>query len=521
MRRHAAAGREDACRVEHALEVFGRGLDTHQNGFLTRLGEHLLRIVGEEHHGAGRCARRGGQTFGNDLRRSDGFLVEDGVEQLIELGRFAAQHGGLLVDQTLAQHVHGDLDHRGARALAVAALEHPQLAVLDRELDILHVGKILLQVVLDVVQLFIYLGHDLFERGVFRLALLLADVLCLGPTLRTLDRDLLRGADAGHDVLALGVDEVLAVEDVFARGGVARECHARGGVLPHVAEDHRLHRHGRAPFGGDVVELAVEDRALVHPRTEHGADGTPELIPRIGREVFARLLLHGGLEVLDQLLQVVGRQVGVVLHAALGFLCLDDLFERIMVFFRYGFHAQHHVAVHLHETTVGVPCEARVARAFGHGLDGLVVHAQVEDRVHHAGHRGAGARTHRYQQGHLLVAELHARETLDVLHRLLDLGAQHLDDGLFAVLVIFGAHLRGDGKARRHGDAYQVHFCEVGAFAAQQFAHFAVAFGFLVAERVDPFNVCHKFFVLFYCVVNFSFSMWQMANLAKFFRFSK
>ncbi len=167
-----------------------------------------------------------------------------------------------------------------------------------------------------------------------------------------------------------------------------------------------------------------------------------------------------------------------------------------MVFFRHGFHAQYHVAVHLHEAAVGVPREARIARALGHGLHGLVVHAQVEDRVHHAGHRGAGARADRNQQRHLLVAEAHARQALDVLHRFLHFGAQHLDDGLLAVLVVFGAHLRGDGEARRYGNADQVHFCQVGTFAAEQFTHLAVSFGFLVAEGVDSFDVCHKFFFL-------------------------
>ena len=163
-----------------------------------------------------------------------------------------------------------------------------------------------------------------------------------------------------------------------------------------------------------------------------------------------------------------------------------------MILFRYGFHAQYDVAVHLHEAAVRVPCETGVARALGYGFHGLVVHAEVEDRVHHAGHRGAGARTYRHQEGHLLVAELHARQALDVLHRLLHLGAQHLDDGLLAVLVVFGAHLRGDGEARGYGNADEVHLGEVGSLAAEQLPHLAVSFGFLVAEGVDSFNVCHN-----------------------------
>ena len=494
VRGHTAACGEDAGRVEHALQVLGRGLDAHQDGLLARCGEHLLGVLGEEYHRTRSGTRRCGQTLRDDLCRSDGLLVEYGVEQFVELCRLAAQYGGLLVDQTLAEHVHGDLDHGGAGTLAVAALEHPELAVLDRELDVLHVGEVLLEVVLDLVELLVYLGHHLLERGILGLALLLGDVLGLGPALRTLDGDLLRGADAGHDVLALSVDQVFAVEDVLTRCGVAREGHAGCGVVAHVAEYHGLHRYGGTPLGGDVVELAVEDGALVHPRAEHGADGAPELIPRVGREVLAGLLLHGLLEALDQLLQVVGGQVGVVLHAALVLQCVDDLLERVVILLRYGLHAEHHVTVHLHEAAVRVPCETGVARALGHGLDGLVVHTEVEDRIHHAGHRGAGARAYRYEQRHLLVAELHAGEALDVLHCALHLGAEHLDDGLLAMSIVLGANLRRDGESRRYGDADEVHLGEVGSLATEQFTHFAVSFGLFVAEGVDTFNVCHSFF---------------------------
>ena len=414
------------------------------------------------------------------------------MKQFVELRGLAAEHGGLLVDQPLAEHVHGDLHHRGARALAVAALEHPELAVLNGELDVLHVGEVVLQMALDFIQLLVNGGHHLFERGVFRFALLLGDVLRGSPAARTFERDLLRGADAGHDVLALRVDQILAVEEVFARGGVARESDARGGVGAHVAEDHRLHRDGRAPFGRDVVELAVEDGALVHPRTEDGAHGPPQLIPRIGREVFAGLLLHGGLELGDELPEVLGRELRVELYAALALLLLDDDFERIVVLFRDGFHAQHHVAVHLHETAVRVPCEAGVAREGGHGLHGLVVHAEVEDRVHHAGHRGAGARADRYEQGFLPVAEPAFGQTFDVADGFLDLGAEQRDHLLLAVRVVLGAYFRGDGESRGHGDPDEVHLGEVGTLAAEQLPHFAVAFGLLVAESVDTFNVCHN-----------------------------
>ena len=45
-----------------------------------------------------------------------------------------------------------------------------------------------------------------------------------------------------------------------------------------------------------------------------------------------------------------------------------------------------HVTEHADEAAVGVVGEPRVVGELGHALDGLVVQAQVEDGVHHAGH---------------------------------------------------------------------------------------------------------------------------------------
>ena len=87
---------------------------------------------------------------------------------------------------------------------------------------------------------------------------LLADPLELGVDGRHVGRhlgDLRRGPDAGHDVLALGVREVLAEEDVFAGVRVAGERDAGPGVVAHVAEDHRHDVDGRTEVVGDLLTL--------------------------------------------------------------------------------------------------------------------------------------------------------------------------------------------------------------------------------------------------------------------------
>ena len=120
-------------------------------------------------------------------------------------------------------------------------------------------------------------GHRLFHRR----------ALALGRFARALG-DRLRRADAGDHVLALRVDQELAVERAFAGRGIAREGDAGRRRRPAIAEHHRLHVDGGAPILGDVVEAAIGLRARAHPGAEHGADRAPELLVQIVGERAGR-----------------------------------------------------------------------------------------------------------------------------------------------------------------------------------------------------------------------------------------
>jgi len=97
----------------------------------------------------------------------------------------------------------GELQRGGGGALAVARLEHEQLAFLDGELDVLNVLEVFLEDRADAEEFRVGLRHLLLE----------------------LDHGLGR-ADAGDDVFTLRVDEELAVEFVGAVGGIAGERNA-------------------------------------------------------------------------------------------------------------------------------------------------------------------------------------------------------------------------------------------------------------------------------------------------------
>ena len=166
--------------------------------------------------------------------------------------------------------------------------------------------------------------------------------------------DVLRGADAGHHVLALGVDQELAVKLPRARCRVAGEGHAGGRRFAHVAEHHGLHVDGGAPVLRNVVELAVGDGARAHPRLEHGADGAPQLFMRVLREGLARRFLHEFCVADDEALPLLRRHLRVEGIAALFLEAAENVLELVMV------DAEHHIGIHRDEAAVAVEGETPV-----------------------------------------------------------------------------------------------------------------------------------------------------------------
>ena len=283
-------------------------------------------------------------------------------------------------------------------------------------------------------------------------------------------------ADTGHHVLALGVDEVFAEQRLLARGRVAREGYAGAGIVAGVAERHALHVHSGAPVVGDLVHAAVHVGAGVIPRAEHGLHGLDELLLRVGGEILAHLLFIQGLELHHQSLHIVGIQLHV-LRDALGLLHLvDDLLE-------VGFgHLHHNVREHLHETAVGIISKTGVVRQLRKALHGLVVQAQVQDGVHHAGHGSARAGAHGHEQGIVHIAKLLAGNLLQLADVLVDVSHDFFVD-LAAVVVVLCAGLGGNGEALGHRHAGIGHLSQVRTLAAEDLAHVLVA----LAEQVQVF----------------------------------
>ena len=456
---------EDAFGCDHACQVVGVGLPTDEHA-LAAFGCCSNGCIGGEyrlaHGSAGGCVQTAGQNVIGSI------LVELGMEQLVELFGADALDGFLLGDQALFDHLDGDADGSGCGALAHAGLQHVQLALLDGEFDVAHVAEVVFQK-----------GEDAFQ--------LLAGFFQAGVLLQFCNRAGV--ADTCDDVLALGVDQVVAVEFLPAVSRVAGEGHAGSGGLALVAEDHGLHVDCGAQVVGDLVLLAVQGGAGVVPAAENGFDCQLQLDAGIlgedGHAILGQVGICSGidcvgedlLELRNQLLQVLCGQVDVALDAANRLHRGDGVFEQVAI------KTHDDVGEHLDETAIGVPSEALVAGLLDQAIDGLVVQTQVEDGVHHAGHGQRSTGADGYQQGILCIADLLTQAVFQVNAVFLD-GFEGAFGPLVAGIGILHASLAGDGESGRHGQADVSHLGQVRALAAKDGLHAGVAFGNVIAGSI-------------------------------------
>ena len=496
---HTAASGEDTFCGSHAGEVFGRSLDTYEY-HLMAIGAPLCSVFGKEDNLTAGSTRAGGKTAREFLSLCKGFFIEHGVQEFVELGGLAAVDSRLFVDHALTEQVHGNLHHGCAGALTVTRLQEPEFAFLNGELHVLHVVVVVFEFGLDSVELLVDFGHSLFHRGELCFALFFRNALQFCPAARAFERDLLRRADTCHNVLTLCINEPFAVEEVFARSGVAAEANARCGGVAHVAEYHCHYRHGRTPFCGNAFHLAVKDSALVHPRVEHGADSTPELFHGVSGECLARLLGNSFLEEGYKTLEVFRFELVIEFHALFFLHLLDDFFKGILVVLVYGLHAEHYVAIHLYEAAICVVGEAGIASLCCETLNHFVVKTEVKNGVHHAGHRSACAGAYGEEQGVLHIAELALHQVFHVVETLLNFCLENFYDLVLADFVVLIANVGRNGKSRGHGYTDEVHLGKVGTLTAQFVTHVGTALSLTVTERVNSFFVLHRFYYLQYII---------------------
>ena len=148
--RLATVARQDALGGNHALQVVGVGLPADQDD-LVALGGTRDSVIAREHDLAHGGTGAGVEAASQSLVLLGG--IELRVQELVELRGIDAAHGLLAGNEALLDHLDGDTQGGGGGALAHAGLEHPELALLDGELDIAHIAIVILERQEDALEL--------------------------------------------------------------------------------------------------------------------------------------------------------------------------------------------------------------------------------------------------------------------------------------------------------------------------------------------------------------------------------
>ena len=270
---------QDPVRGDHALEVIGVGLLADQHHLLAAFGPLPCgrRI---EHRTADRRARRGRHPFGQQLAGRRPVELREHQHRQLRTGdpRQRLVHG----DQILVDQLPGDPESRRGRALPDPGLQHPQLAALDGELDVAQVPVMRLQP-----------AHHLHQLAVRR-GVQLAQII---------QRQ--RVADAGDDVFALGIGQVIAVRAGSSGRRITGESDAGATGFAEVSEHHRADVHRGPQVLGNPLAPPVQPRPIGVPRVEDRVDRHVHLLARVLRKLMTGVLAHRFLELGDEQLQVI------------------------------------------------------------------------------------------------------------------------------------------------------------------------------------------------------------------------
>jgi len=245
--------------------------------------------------------------------------------------------------------------------------------------------------------------------------------------------------------------------------------------VAHVAEHHGLYVHRRTQVIGDLVHLPVVRRPRIPPGLEDRVAGHFKLPEWILREFLAGFFLVDLLVILDDHLQVLGGEVGIILSLHLLLPGIENPLEFLLL------DVHDHVAEHLDEAAIAVIGEPGVLALGDQALDAFVVEAEVQDGVHHSRHGELGPGAHAHQQGILRIAQL----LVHLLFKLLQRRGHffvHFLGHLALVLEIDVADLGGNRESRGNRHARTAHLGQTGAFAAEDIFHGSIAVGGTAAE---------------------------------------
>ena len=187
-------------------------------------------------------------------------------------------------------------------------------------------------------------------------------------------------ADTSNHIFTLSVDQIVTVGLVLATGGITGEAHSGARVVVTVTKDHGLHIDRSTKVVRDALAVAIGEGTRAVPGFEDCFNSAQKLSGWVLREGLAGVLLDDGLVVLDQLLEKLNGNLRIRSHPGGGLRSIKALVKL------FAWHFENDPAIHRHKTSIGVVGETIVRRLSSETLDGLVIEAKIQNRVHHSGH---------------------------------------------------------------------------------------------------------------------------------------
>ena len=201
----------------------------------------------------------------------------------------------------------------------------------------------------------------------------------------------------------------------------------------------------------------------------------------------ARPLLNQALECRNEGLEVLGRKLGVVLDLSCSLFLLNNPLKGVSLSLGLRLEAEHDISVHLNKAAVAVIGKTRVTGLLNEPLDGLIVEAEVQHRIHHAGHGNPGARADRQEQGIGRVSKTTTHNFFDPPQTRPDLLREFRRIGM-AIGIVIVADFGRDRHTRRNGQTKFGHFRQICALPTEKPIEARPPIGLASTERVDiPF----------------------------------
>ena len=383
------------------------------------------------------------------------------MQDLIQLFGIYFHQRFFLRNQPFVYHFHRNPQRCVCSSFPISGLQEIQFPFFYSKFHILYIFVMIFQFIGNFHKLCINLRHILCQ-------------LC----------DRFGCANTGYDVFALRIYQVFSQHCFLTGCRISGKGYPSTGSITHIPEYHHLHIDCCAPAVGNVVHSSVYKRTGIIPTAEYCLSRFKQLFLRILREFLPLVLKINLFEHIYYFFQVFRRQICIIFRA-------DLFFVFIQFPFKFGFwHANYHVCKHHDKSSVGVICKSRISGFSCQPFYRNIIQTQIQNSIHHPGHRRSCARTNGYQQRIFRISQFLASNFFQFSQCCFNL-CNHFICQLFPAFVILGTGFRRNREPLGNGQTQNCHFRQIRTFSAQQVPHGSVAF----AEHVHIL-FAHTFYLL-------------------------